>query len=199
MNARFTSAQLVEINSHSLFSKWFSESGKLVQRLFGLVTELVERGGFVVILVDEVESLTAARGSGNEPSDALRVVNAVLTQLDKLKQHRNVLVMTTSNISQSIDAAFIDRADIKQYVGLPPARAIYGILKSCIESLQQTGLVSAPSSPSLLSWEAINSSAAVAGYANVPGAQESHLLRLLATNCEVSGAVEVLTTKILMI
>lgn len=199
MNARFTSAQLVEINSHSLFSKWFSESGKLVQRLFGLVTELVERGGFVVILVDEIESLTAARGSGNEPSDALRVVNAVLTQLDKLKQHRNVLVMTTSNISQSIDAAFIDRADIKQYVGLPPARAIYGILKSCIESLQQTGLVSAPSSPSLLSWEAINSSAAVAGYTNVAGAQESHLLRLLATNCEVSGAVEVLTTNILMI
>lgn len=54
---------------------------------------------------DEVESLTAARSaaaSGTEPSDALRVVNALLTQLDKLKHRKNVLIMTTSNISEAI-------------------------------------------------------------------------------------------------
>ena len=37
----------------------------------------------------QVESLTAARKSclnGNEPSDAIRVVNAVLTQIDQLKK-----------------------------------------------------------------------------------------------------------------
>ena len=34
--------QLVEVNAHSLFSKWFSESGKLVNKLFGTITELVE-------------------------------------------------------------------------------------------------------------------------------------------------------------
>jgi len=42
----------------------------------------------VVVLIDEVESLTAARQSavsGTEPSDAIRVVNAVLTQLDVLR------------------------------------------------------------------------------------------------------------------
>ena len=50
--------------------------------------------------VDEVESLTAARAgamAGTEPSDALRVVNALLTQLDKLNEsstagHTSVLV-----------------------------------------------------------------------------------------------------------
>ncbi len=44
-------------------------------------------------LIDEVESLTAARKtamSGLEPSDALRVVNALLTQLDKLRLKKNV-------------------------------------------------------------------------------------------------------------
>lgn len=40
--------------------------------------------------------------SGTEPSDALRVVNALLTQLDKLKHRKNVLVMSTSNIAQAI-------------------------------------------------------------------------------------------------
>lgn len=68
---------------------------------------------------DEVESLTAARKAalrGSEPSDAIRVVNAVLTQLDSLKQYANVLILTTSNITEAIDVAFVDRADIKQYV-----------------------------------------------------------------------------------
>ncbi|KAJ9118691.1 hypothetical protein QFC22_003911 [Naganishia vaughanmartiniae] len=131
LSSRYTHGKLVEINSHSLFSKWFSESGKLVQKLFARVTEMVEdEGVFVVVLIDEVESLTAARAgamSGTEPSDALRVVNALLTQLDKLKHRKNVLVMSTSNIAQAIDAAFIDRADIKQYIGLPPPQAVYWI------------------------------------------------------------------------
>lgn len=42
---------------------------------------------------DEVESLTAARKaavSGTEPSDAVRVVNALLTQIDKLSRCSNV-------------------------------------------------------------------------------------------------------------
>jgi pachytene checkpoint protein 2 len=60
----------------------------------------------------QVESLTAARSAamnGNEPSDAVRVVNAVLTQIDSLKSKDNVLVLTTSNISKAIDLAFVDR------------------------------------------------------------------------------------------
>ncbi len=37
---------------------------------------------FVCVLVDEVESLAAVRkSSGSEPSDAIRVVNAMLTQV----------------------------------------------------------------------------------------------------------------------
>ncbi|KAK4692857.1 pachytene checkpoint protein 2, partial [Phenoliferia sp. Uapishka_3] len=107
LSDRYDHLQLVEINSHSLFSKWFSESGKLVQKLFSSINEMVEdQGTFVVVLIgelsfeafpafelltfglrtneltpvrdliDEVESLTAARAgamSGKEPSDALRV------------------------------------------------------------------------------------------------------------------------------
>ena len=38
---RFARGQLIEVNAHSLFSKWFSESGKLVSRLFAKITELV--------------------------------------------------------------------------------------------------------------------------------------------------------------
>ncbi|EIW82235.1 AAA-domain-containing protein [Coniophora puteana RWD-64-598 SS2] len=136
MSHRYSQSRLLEINSHSLFSRWFSESGKLVQRLFNNINEMIEdEDCFVVVLIDEVESLTAARAgamAGTEPSDGLRVVNALLTQLDKLRQKKNVLVMSTSNLAKAIDSAFVDRADIVQYVDLPPREAIYEILRSSI-------------------------------------------------------------------
>jgi AAA+ superfamily predicted ATPase len=137
-----------QVNAHSLFSKWFSESGKLVNKLFATIQELVDDPEcFVVVLIDEVESLTAARKSalsGNEPSDAIRVVNALLTQIDQLKQFKNVMVMTTSNITEAIDLAFVDRADIKQYIGLPSAVARYQILQSCMMELMRVGVITPP-------------------------------------------------------
>lgn len=72
-----------------------------------------------------------------EPSDAIRVVNAVLTQLDQIKSYKNVLILSTSNLSETIDLAFIDRADIKQYLGPPTIPAIYKIYYSCIKELIQ--------------------------------------------------------------
>ncbi|KAF5322459.1 hypothetical protein D9619_001145 [Psilocybe cf. subviscida] len=153
LSHRYTNARLLEINAHSLFSKWFSESGKLVQRLFSSITELVdEEDGFVVVLIDEVESLTAARAgamAGTEPSDGLRVVNALLTQLDKLKQRKNVLIMATSNLVKAIDTAFVDRADIVQYIDLPSREAIYEILRSCLCEIIAKGIIDKVNVPTL--------------------------------------------------
>ena len=143
---RYPNALLLEINAHSLFSKWFSESGKLVMKLFQHINDLVDdEEALVCVLIDEVESLTAARTgamSGSEPSDAIRVVNALLTQVDQLKERENVLILTTSNISEAIDLAFVDRADIKQYIGLPNAQARYDILVSCVNELSRVGIIS---------------------------------------------------------
>jgi len=51
------------------------------------------------------------------------------------RRHPNVLILTTSNITGVIDVAFLDRADIRQYIGLPSAGAVYQILHSCIVEL----------------------------------------------------------------
>ncbi|KAF8821670.1 ATPase, AAA family protein [Cardiosporidium cionae] len=101
---RFSSSLLIEINAHSLFSKWYSESGKLTLKLFNRIKQhlLNDTDSFVCVLIDEVESLSAARQAalaGNEPSDSIRVVNALLTQLDALKSFPNCLVLTTSNVT----------------------------------------------------------------------------------------------------
>jgi SpoVK/Ycf46/Vps4 family AAA+-type ATPase len=133
---------VVQVNSHSLFSRWFSESGKLVTKLFERIGEMVEdRRSLVVVLIDEIESLAMVRKSSSEPSDSVRAVNALLTQLDALKRHENVLVLTTSNLTDAVDSAFCSRADIKRYVGVPSARAVYEILRQSIFQLKAKGCV----------------------------------------------------------
>lgn len=103
-----------------------------------------EEDCLVFVLIDEVESLTSARKaavSGSEPVDAVRAVNALLTQLDGLKAYPNVMVLTTSNITEAIDLAFVDRADIKAYIGPPPLHARYEIMRTCIGELQRVGII----------------------------------------------------------
>ncbi|KAL0124469.1 hypothetical protein PUN28_006365 [Cardiocondyla obscurior] len=145
MGKRFTYGRFIEINSHSLFSKWFSESGKLVMKLFDEIKNLVQdENALICILIDEVESLAHARKScsnGTEPSDSIRVVNALLTQLDQIKRYPNVLILTTSNMTEAIDLAFVDRADIKQYLGYPSEVAIYNIYYSCLKELMRTEIL----------------------------------------------------------
>lgn len=53
----------------------------------------------------------------------------------------NVLIVTTSNISGTIDLAFVDRADIKQYIGLPSRAAIYQIYYSCINEMKRVRFI----------------------------------------------------------
>ena len=84
-----------------------------MQRLFDSVKEkLADPTTFVVLMIDGVESLTSARknaSSDRKCSDSLRMVNSLLTQLDQIKRFPNVLVLATSNLTGSIDQAFIDR------------------------------------------------------------------------------------------
>ncbi|XP_063670551.1 pachytene checkpoint protein 2 homolog isoform X2 [Pan troglodytes] len=145
LSSRYRYGQLIEINSHSLFSTWFSESGKLVTKMFQKIQDLIDdKDALVFMLIDEVESLTATRNAcraGTEPSDAIRVVNAVLTQTDQIKRHSNVVILTTSNITEKIDVAFVDRADVKQYIGPPSAAAIFKIYLSCLEELMKCQII----------------------------------------------------------
>lgn len=142
---KFDCARLIEINSHSLFSKWFSESGKLVMKLFDKIKQYIEQPSmFICILIDEIESLAHVRKvcqNGIEPTDSIRVVNALLTQLDQIKRYPNILILTTSNLNEAVDLAFIDRADIKQYISHITAPNIYKIYKSCLEELMRVGFI----------------------------------------------------------
>lgn len=87
----------------------------------------------------------------------MRVVNALLTQIDRLRHYPNVLILATSNVTGAIgmaaqpaitraiyiaqhddtvaDLAFVDRADMKVYIGLPSMEARFNMFKMCIMEL----------------------------------------------------------------
>ncbi|VDP85292.1 unnamed protein product [Echinostoma caproni] len=129
----------------------------ILARMFDAIKEYLDSSDHLVcLLVDEVESLTAMRNtamSGVEPSDAIRVVNAVLTQIDQIKRFPNVLILATSNVTGVIDPAFLDRADVRLYIGPPSAPAIYTIYRSCLAELIRVGLIQDENN--LLSYQAL--------------------------------------------
>ncbi|CAH8509129.1 unnamed protein product [Schistosoma haematobium] len=161
MADRYSSAQLIEINTMNLMSKWFSESARLVTKMFDGIKEYLESNDHLVcLLIDEVESLTAVRTSsmsGCEPSDAIRVVNSVLTQIDQIKRFPNVLILATSNVTGVIDPAFLDRADIRLFIGPPSPPAIYSIYRTCLYELIRVGLINSTEDSRLLSYQTLAS------------------------------------------
>ncbi|CAM39726.1 ATPase-like protein [Leishmania braziliensis MHOM/BR/75/M2904] len=144
----YARACLLEINAHSLFSRWFSESGKRVLELFEQVRCIADdKECLICCVMDEVESLAAARASamkGNEPSDSIRVVNALLTQIDRLQDCQNIIVLATTNLTAAIDTALLDRADKRVHVGPPGLQARFLILYASVQELLDKGLVAAP-------------------------------------------------------
>nr|CAH8840998.1 unnamed protein product [Trichobilharzia regenti] len=161
MSNNYSSAQLIEINAMNLMSKWFSESAHLVSKMFDSIKEYLQSPKHLVVLVvDEVESLTATRSAssaGCEPSDAIRVVNSVLTQIDQVKRFPNILILATSNITSLIDPAFLDRADLRIFIDTPSSPAIYSIYRSCLLELMRVGLISSTEDSCLLSYRTLSS------------------------------------------
>ncbi|KAF2809959.1 AAA-domain-containing protein [Mytilinidion resinicola] len=157
LGKHFTQGKLVEINAQAVLSKWFGESSKLVGRMFDAVLALAEEETTLVCLViDEVETLTSSRekaSNSNECGDAVRATNQVLTALDQLRHRQNVIVICTSNLIETIDVAFLDRVDIKQFVPCPRAEAIFDIFRSSINELIRCELlVPSPDPKDVVVW-----------------------------------------------
>ena len=79
----------------------------------------------ITLVIDEIESLTRSRTATNEPGDAMRVVNVLLTQLDQLRHFTNIMVLTTSNHVDASDGIILivsDHSRIRRSRGLGRTR-----------------------------------------------------------------------------
>lgn len=131
----------LEVEPHALTSSSLGKSQRAVTELLG--TTIAERAstGPVIVLLDEVETLAAARSKMSmeaNPVDVHRATDAVLAQLDHLADsHPELLFIATSNFPGAIDEAFLSRADLIVNVDMPGPEACRAILKSTVEALSE--------------------------------------------------------------
>ena len=117
----------IEIDPHALTSSSLGRSQQAVMKLFEQTIPELAMSGATVVLLDEVETLGVDRQKLSleaNPVDVHRATDAVLTGIDRLaQQHKNVLLIATTNFPKAVDAALLSRADHIEEIGLPGAEA----------------------------------------------------------------------------
>lgn len=131
---------MIQINTSTLLSKYYSESAKQVDEIFTKIARMCQEEShtFTCVLIDEVESIASSREystNGGESHDSLRATNALLTGLDKTKNYPNLIFLCTSNMIDALDNAFLDRCGLKREVTAPPLASQYEILRIRLQKL----------------------------------------------------------------
>jgi pachytene checkpoint protein 2 len=135
-----TKCTFVEIDPHALASSALGRSQQAMTKLFDQTIPEAAMGGAAIVLLDEVETLAVSRHKLSfdaNPADVHRATDAVLSGMDRLtRDHRNVLLIATTNFANALDAAFISRADHIEEFGLPNEEARREII---LETLHAVG------------------------------------------------------------
>ena len=130
----------VEVDPHAFPSQMLGESQRSVARLFErTLPDIAQRGGPMIVLLDEVESLAVSRSGASletNPVDVHRATDAVLAGVDQVARAcPNLTFVATTNHSVGVDAAFLSRADLVEDIGLPGAAAVEQILRDTLEQV----------------------------------------------------------------
>lgn len=134
-----TKPQFLQIDPHALASSALGQSQQKVTQLFEETIPEAAREGPAIVLLDEVETLAAARNRLSleaNPADVQRAVDALLAGLDSLTLSRtDVLLVATTNFPEAVDRAFASRADLIEHIPLPGPEARRGIFQDSLAQL----------------------------------------------------------------
>lgn len=152
LNKTFEDTILLQLNAATLLSQYFGQSAVKIHSIFEALADQSAESPktLTILLIDEIESLAASRETAsarNEVHDAVRATNALLTGFDMVKNNANVLIICTSNLSDSLDAAFIDRCGRHIKVPQPAFSARYEILRHSINGLIEREVIKTSKTP----------------------------------------------------
>lgn len=134
-----TKCTFVEIDPHALASSALGRTQQAMTKLFEQTIPELAMGGAAIVLLDEVETLAVSRHKLSfdaNPADVHRATDAVLSGMDRLtREHRNVLLIATTNFAKALDAAFLSRADHIEEFGLPNEEARREIIHETLAAI----------------------------------------------------------------
>lgn len=129
----------VEVDPHALMSSAHGRSQQAVAKLFEHTIPEMAMNGAAIVLLDEVETLAVSRHQLSldaNPIDVHRATDAALAGLDRLtREHRNVLLIATTNFPKALDSAMLSRADHIEEIGLPNLPARREIIADTLKSI----------------------------------------------------------------
>lgn len=122
-----TKSTYVEVDPHALTSSALGRSQQAVAKLFEQTIPELGMDGAGIVLLDEVETLAVDRHQLSleaNPVDVHRATDAALAGMDRLtREHKNVLLIATTNFPKAVDKAMLSRADYIEEIGLPTEAA----------------------------------------------------------------------------
>lgn len=134
-----TKITFVEIDPHALTSSALGRSQQAVAKLFEQTIPELAMDGAAIILLDEMETLAVSRHQLSleaNPVDVHRATDAALSGMDRLtREHRNVLMIATTNFPKALDKAVLSRADHIEEIGLPNAMARREIITDTLQAI----------------------------------------------------------------
>jgi len=125
--AKGLDASFFNVKAGQVLSKYYGESPKIVNALFGIAREESPS----VIFFDELDSIAISRGAEMD-EETRRVLSTLLTELDGLSggvRGEFLLFLASTNTPWDIDDAVISRFEKRIYVPLPDNEARRDILR----------------------------------------------------------------------
>lgn len=130
-----------QIDPHNLASSQLGKSQQEAVKLFKQTIPESAVNGVGIVLLDEVETLAVDRQKLSmeaNPIDVHRATDAVLAGIDQLtREHKNILIIATTNFPEAVDSALISRADVIEEIGLPGSDARKMILEDMIKEFSK--------------------------------------------------------------
>lgn len=134
-----TKSTFVEVDPHALTSSALGRSQQAVAKLFEQTLPELAITGPALVLLDEVETLAVSRHQLSmeaNPIDVHRATDAALAGMDRLtREHRNILLIATTNFPRALDSAVLSRADHIEDIGLPNEAARQEIIEDTLKSV----------------------------------------------------------------
>ena len=115
-----------EINGPEILTPYYGESEKNLREIFKKAKE----DSPAMILIDEIDAIAPSRNATRGELER-RIVTTLLTEMDGLKENKNIIVVATTNIPDSIDPALRrpGRFDYEINIGIPNMKAREQILE----------------------------------------------------------------------
>lgn len=120
-------SNFISIKGPEIYSKWVGESERAVREIFRKARQAAPS----IIYFDEIDSISAERGSSEGTHTFASIVNQILVEMDGIENRKGVVIIASTNRPDIVDPAFLrpGRFDRLIFVEAPDYKARLKILE----------------------------------------------------------------------